>query len=120
MVRHTGEDFIDVEGVAVAAMLSLESAGARGTKFDTPQADRLTSDEDPAFRQEIFDILVTDYGAPAPLCRIFHARPPDFSPPASVAAYKCLIKQSLRVNRIDWLGYCFLLAQLPDWLCAVM
>ena len=30
------EDFIDVEGVAVASMLTLQPAGVRGTKFDTP------------------------------------------------------------------------------------
>ena len=59
MVRHTGEDFIDVEGVAVASMLSLQSSGVYGSEFDAPEADRLPTDSDAALGQEIFDIAVT-------------------------------------------------------------
>lgn len=33
------KEFIDVEGVAVASMFSLEAPGAEGTEFDTPDAN---------------------------------------------------------------------------------
>jgi len=59
MVRHTGEDFIDEEGVAVTTMLSLESACINGTELDAPQADRLPCDDDAPLGQEILDITVT-------------------------------------------------------------
>ena len=42
MVRHTGEYFIDVEGVAIAPVLSFQSARINVTEFDTPETDRLS------------------------------------------------------------------------------
>ena len=33
------EYFIDVEGIAIAAMSSLETAGVQGTELDAPEAD---------------------------------------------------------------------------------
>jgi hypothetical protein len=30
------EDFIDVEGIAIASVFALQSAGINGTEFDTP------------------------------------------------------------------------------------
>ena len=53
------EDFINVEGVAVAVVLSLESACINGTELDAPQADRLPCDDDAPLGQEILDITVT-------------------------------------------------------------
>ena len=60
MVRHTGEDFVNIEGVAVATMLSLQASSIDCAKLDTPQADRLTSDDNAAFSQEVFDITVAE------------------------------------------------------------
>ena len=60
MVRHTGEDFVDTRGVAVATMLSLQASSINCAKLDTPQADRLTSDDNAAFSQEVFDITMAE------------------------------------------------------------
>ena len=60
MVRHTGEDFIDVEGIAVSSVLPFQPSGIHGSKLDAPESDRFPSDDDPAFSQEIFDIAVTE------------------------------------------------------------
>jgi len=38
MVRHTGEDFVDEEGIAVASRLSLQTAGMNGAEFDAEPA----------------------------------------------------------------------------------
>ena len=43
------EDFVNVEGVAVASVLSLQAAGINGTKFDTPKADRFAADSNTSF-----------------------------------------------------------------------
>jgi hypothetical protein len=56
MVRHTGEDFIDVEGITVASMLSFQSACINGSELDTPEPDRFTADSDASLGQQIFDI----------------------------------------------------------------
>ena len=58
MVRHTGEDFINVEAVAVSAMFPLQPPGIYGSKLDAPEADRLPSDDDASFCEEILDIAV--------------------------------------------------------------
>jgi hypothetical protein len=39
MVRHTDEDFIHEEGVAVASVFTLQWAGKDGSEFDTPETD---------------------------------------------------------------------------------
>jgi hypothetical protein len=36
--RGNGEDFIDVEGIAIASVLALQSAGINGTEFDAEPA----------------------------------------------------------------------------------
>jgi hypothetical protein len=36
MVRHTGENFIDEESIAVALVLFLQAAGINRTEFNTP------------------------------------------------------------------------------------
>jgi hypothetical protein len=46
MVRHTGEDFIDIECVAIASVLPLQSLGIFGAEFDTPQTNRFAADGD--------------------------------------------------------------------------
>ncbi len=52
------EDFVDVEGVAVASVLSLQSAGVFGSKLDAPETDRFPSDDDASLGQQVFDICV--------------------------------------------------------------
>ena len=49
------EDFIDVEGVAIALVPTLQSSSVQRTKFDAPEADRFSGHSDTAFSQEIFD-----------------------------------------------------------------
>jgi hypothetical protein len=60
MVRHTGEDFVDEEGVAVASMFAFQSAGVNGAEFDAPKADGLSADGDASFSKEIFNISVAE------------------------------------------------------------
>ena len=60
MVRHPGEHFIDVEGIAIASVLSFRAAGIYGTKFDAPETDRFSGDHDAPLIQEIFNIAVTE------------------------------------------------------------
>ena len=43
------KDFIDVEGIAKASMLSLQAAGINGTKLDAPEPDRFATDSDASF-----------------------------------------------------------------------
>ena len=59
MVRHTGEDFIDVESVAVASVLSLQSACIDGSELDTPEADGFATNSDAPFSEKVFNIAVT-------------------------------------------------------------
>ena len=54
------EDFIDVEGVAIATVTTFQAAGINGSKFDAPQADRFSGDSYASFSQEIFDIPMTE------------------------------------------------------------
>jgi len=58
MVRHSGEDLVDVESITIATVLPLQSAGINGSKFDAPQADRFTGYSDASFCEQIFDIAV--------------------------------------------------------------
>jgi hypothetical protein len=63
MVRHTGEDFIDKEGVAVAMVLPLQSAGINGTELYTPEADCFSAKDNSSFCEQIFDIAVAEIEA---------------------------------------------------------
>ena len=60
MVRHTGENFIDIEGIAKAAMFTLQPPGELGSKLDAPEADGLVADCDTSFSQEIFNIAMAE------------------------------------------------------------
>ena len=46
MVRHTGEDFINVERVSIASVLKLESPGIFGSKLDAPKAAGFVADNE--------------------------------------------------------------------------
>ena len=59
MVRHTGENFIDEECIAVASVLALQSTCINGSELDTPEAEGLPGYSYAAFGQEILDIPVT-------------------------------------------------------------
>jgi hypothetical protein len=60
MVRHTGEYFINVEGVAEASVPSLQPAGINRTEFDTPKPNCFAADGNTAFREKVFDISVAE------------------------------------------------------------
>ena len=63
MVRHTGEDLIDVACIAVPAMLSFQSSDVKSTESDAepaqraqrvlwaPEADRFPGDDDASLRE---------------------------------------------------------------------
>lgn len=57
------EDFVNVEGVTVAPMLSLQAAGIDGTKLDAPETDRFSSDDNTSLGEEILDISVAQVEA---------------------------------------------------------
>jgi len=63
MVRHTGENLVNEERVAIAMMLSFQAAGINGTELDTPEADCFAGESNAAFGQEILDIPVTQIEA---------------------------------------------------------
>ena len=60
MDRHTGEDFIDIKGVAIVAMLSFQATGINGTEFDAPEANCFAGDSDASFGEKIFDIPMAE------------------------------------------------------------
>jgi hypothetical protein len=43
------EDFINVEGVAVASVPSLQSSGVYSSEFDTPETDSFSTNCDASF-----------------------------------------------------------------------
>ncbi|MCP4950600.1 MAG: hypothetical protein GY922_01965 [Proteobacteria bacterium] len=53
------EDFVDVEGIAVASVLALQSAGINRSEFYAPETYRLSSDSDASFGEEVFDVAMT-------------------------------------------------------------
>ena len=54
------EDFIDVESVAVTAVLALQATSINSSKLDAPEADRLPSDDDAPLCQKIFNIPMAE------------------------------------------------------------
>jgi hypothetical protein len=54
------EDFIDVEGIAIASVFPFQSSSVKGTELDTPESDRLAADSDASFSEKIFYIPVTE------------------------------------------------------------
>ena len=50
------KNFINIEGIAITSVLSLQSAGINGTKSDAPETDRFSTDCDASLSQEVFDI----------------------------------------------------------------
>ena len=60
MVRHTGEHFIDVEGIPEASVLPFQSSSVQRAEFDAPKANRFTSDNNAALCREILYVTVTE------------------------------------------------------------
>jgi hypothetical protein len=60
LVRHTGEDFINVERIAVASVFPLQPSGVYSSEFDTPKSDCFSTDGDASFGEEVFDISMTE------------------------------------------------------------
>ena len=63
MVRHTGEDFVDIECIAVSPMLPLQSTGVKRAKLDTPETDGFSGYSDATFSEDIFNIAVAEIEA---------------------------------------------------------
>jgi hypothetical protein len=63
LVRHTGEDLIDVEGIAVASVFSFQSSSVYSSEFDTPKSDCFSTDGDASFGEEVFDISMAEVEA---------------------------------------------------------
>ena len=59
MIRHTGEDLVDAEGIALTPVLALQAAGINRSEFYTPETECFTADGDASFGQEILNIAVT-------------------------------------------------------------
>ena len=53
------EDFIDVEGIAISTMLSLQSACIDSAEFYTPKPDGFAADGDAALSKQILYITMT-------------------------------------------------------------
>ena len=54
------EDFIDMEGIAVASVFAFQPASINGTELDAPETDRFSGYSDVSLSQEIFDITVAE------------------------------------------------------------
>jgi hypothetical protein len=52
------EDFIDVEGVAVTSMFSLQPTSINSSEFDTPETNCFAADSDSSFGEEVFNIAM--------------------------------------------------------------
>ena len=60
MVRHTGEDFVDVESVAIATVLSFQTTSINRSEFDTPETDRFSADGDAPFGEQVFNVSMAE------------------------------------------------------------
>ena len=57
------EDFINIEGVAITSVLSLQSSSVNGTELDAPETDRFPGDDDSSLSEQILDIAVAEIKA---------------------------------------------------------
>jgi hypothetical protein len=60
MARHTGEDFIDVKGIAVTTMFPFQSSRVYRTEFYTPESNCFPADSDVSLSKQIFDIAMAE------------------------------------------------------------
>ncbi len=59
-VVYLDEDFVNVKGIAVASMLSFQTASIDYSKFDAPQPDGFAADGDASLSEQIFDVSVAE------------------------------------------------------------
>ena len=57
------EDFIDIEGITIAAMISLQATSIDSTELYSPQSDRFSSHDDASLGQEIFNVAMAQIEA---------------------------------------------------------
>jgi hypothetical protein len=60
MVRHTGEYFVDEEGVAESSVLSFQSADVYRPELNAPEADGLVGDSYASFGKQVFNIAMAE------------------------------------------------------------
>jgi hypothetical protein len=60
LVVDLHKDFVDVECVAIASMLSLQSACIYSTELIAPQADLFAANGDASFGKQVFNISVAE------------------------------------------------------------
>jgi len=53
------KDFIDVESIAEAPVLSFQPAGINGTELDAPETDRFSRHSDASFSEQALNITMT-------------------------------------------------------------
>ena len=63
MVRHTGEDFINVGGITEASMLSLNSSGVQRAKLYAAETNCFVTDSDASFSEQVLNITMTEIEA---------------------------------------------------------
>jgi hypothetical protein len=54
------KDFIDEKGIAVATVLSFQTARIKGSELDAPKTDCFATDCDATFGQEVFNVAVAE------------------------------------------------------------
>jgi hypothetical protein len=57
------EHFIDIEGIAVATVLSSQSSNVNCSEFNAPQPDRFCANGDVSLSQKVLNIAVTEIEA---------------------------------------------------------
>ena len=60
MVRHNGDNFVNIKGITVASMLSLQSEGINGSALDAPKPDDLPTDSYTSLGQKIVDVAMAE------------------------------------------------------------
>ena len=60
MVRHTGEDFVDLERIAITTMFFLRASGIQSAELIAPKPDRFPCNENAALSKQVFDIPVAE------------------------------------------------------------
>jgi len=63
MVRHSGQDFINVKGIPVTQVLTFRATDEEGSEFCTPEADGFATYGDMPFSEEILNISMTEVEA---------------------------------------------------------
>jgi len=63
MVRHTGEDFIYVRGIAVATVLAFHTTGIDCFELDAPETDGFSAHGDTPLSEQILNISMTEVEA---------------------------------------------------------